>query len=241
MNSTTSSRGALSSTSSSICSTSSVDVASSLNKQMYAAVLQKNDAALRAAIMDGADVDHRHENYGPGNTALIGASFNGWVEGVSILIDQGANVDEVNSYGENALLCCASHGTKDVAQVLLLSDCVLSIQANNGETAQERAEQNNFTEIVEMIDGCVKRRMDKVASDHKSAEEARLYRERLTDIELFLKKLDVYERVWPTLQQEAIMDMKTLGQLSQQDFRSIGILLGDIVRIGRGLAEREAI
>jgi len=224
MNSTTSSRGALSSTSSSICSTSSVDVASSLNKQMYAAVLQKNDAALRAAIMDGADVDHRHENYGPGNTALIGASFNGWVEGVSILIDQGANVDEVNSYGENALLCCASHGTKDVAQVLLLSDCVLSIQANNGETAQERAEQNNFTEIVEMIDGCVKRRMDKVA-----------------DIELFLKKLDVYERVWPTLQQEAIMDMKTLGQLSQQDFRSIGILLGDIVRIGRGLAEREAI
>eukprot|EP00040_Diaphanoeca_grandis_P018759 m.98701 g.98701 ORF g.98701 m.98701 type:complete len:243 (-) comp27090_c0_seq1:446-1174(-) len=242
MHSTTSSRSAFTSTSSSVFSnSSSTSMGDTMNKQMYTAVLQQNTAALNAAIADGADIDFQHESYGPGNTALIGACFNGFVEGVQTLIEHGADLDVVNSYHESGLIYTASHGTTEVAKMLLDHGADVTILADNGESAEDRAVRNGHNEIAALINAAVKRRSDKIALEAKQSEEARLYLERLSDIELFLKKIDVYERVWPTLQQEAIMDMKTLGQLSQQDFRSIGILLGDVVRIGRGLAERDTM
>ena len=87
------------------------------------------------------------------------------------------------------------------------------------------------------------------------------------DVEQFLEKLKIKESCWPKLQTQgklldcirglsfifieytccicpfatAITDMETLQDLTQDDLKSIGLLLGDANKIVRGLKEEKRV
>jgi len=61
------------------------------------------------------------------------------------------------------------------------------------------------------------------------------------DVEQFLERLKIKDSCWPKLQTQAITDMDTLQDLSQDDLKSIGLLLGDANKIVRGLKEEKRI
>lgn len=192
-----------------------------INNELYVAVREKNNAAMSAAFAEGADVDFHHPGFGPGNTALIGASFGGWLEGVEDLLKvYSADINAQNDYGETALVYAASHGFLEVVNFLLRNQCNPYIETRSGETAMTRAEKYNYTEIAQAIESDIERRA-----------------KRQSDVESFLERMNMHARCWDQLKAEAITDMATLGALSQNDLRSIGVLLGDASRITRHFAD----
>ena len=85
------------------------------------------------------------------DTALIYASENGHKEVVEVLLDNGADVNAYNNYGNTALMMASSKGHIKIVEMLLEKEADLDAKNNDGETALIIANENEHKEVVEML------------------------------------------------------------------------------------------
>ena len=95
-----------------------------------------------------ADIEQRD---GAGNTALLGVCFKGYTALAIWLIEQGANVNAVNSMGATALIYAATFNRVDIVSLLLKHGADATVKDARGNTALDHAEMQEFNEIVEKL------------------------------------------------------------------------------------------
>lgn len=107
-------------------------------------------AAVAASVLNS----HADPNLaGPGgSTPLEDAALKGFAEIVSLLLDHGARVDQVNSdSGATALYVAASFGRKNVVDLLLDHGANPSLCGTNQKTPLEAALANGYSEVAEKL------------------------------------------------------------------------------------------
>ena len=86
-----------------------------------------------------------------GNTALLIAAKNGFVDVVSVLITAGANKEAKNNLGETALILATNNGHIPVILSLIQSRVNLNSQADNRDTALILSVKNNKLDIANLL------------------------------------------------------------------------------------------
>jgi ankyrin repeat protein len=72
-------------------------------------------------------------------------------EVLSLLIDNGAKVDEKNKYGETALMNAARWGRKENVGLLIDEGADINAKTKSGETALEFAAYSHHIDVVELL------------------------------------------------------------------------------------------
>lgn len=86
-------------------------------------------------------------------TPLMAAAFENAQKVVRFLVENGANVNTVNSEGMSALMLAAGNGSKEVAEILLSHGADPQLKSKNGWTARVYALMRNHEDIAETLDG----------------------------------------------------------------------------------------
>ena len=86
-----------------------------------------------------------------GSTALIWAADNGHTEICSLLVENGADVNQKNNNGYTALIWAASNGHKEVCSLLIENGADVNQKNNDGYTALILAAENGHTEICSLL------------------------------------------------------------------------------------------
>ena len=82
---------------------------------------------------------------------LISAAQKGDIDIVRILLDNGANINFKDNYGDTALMWASIEGHTDIVQLLLDMGANLYLQNNHGTTAILLASSNGNTDVVELL------------------------------------------------------------------------------------------
>eukprot|EP00040_Diaphanoeca_grandis_P015827 m.81221 g.81221 ORF g.81221 m.81221 type:complete len:254 (+) comp25398_c1_seq2:140-901(+) len=101
-----------------------------------------------------------------------------------------------------------------------------------------RFQQEN-TRWKQQVSTSSKRKTSTASKIKKAAKSKKIKPSK--DVEQFLERLKIKDKCWAKLQTQAITDMSTLQDLTQDDLRSIGLLLGDANKICRGLKEEKRV
>ena len=70
-----------------------------------------------------------------GNTALLWSAYNGQLDCVKFLLQQGADIHDKNENGDTALLYSAYNGHLDCLKFLVQQGADIHTRANDGNTA----------------------------------------------------------------------------------------------------------
>ena len=81
---------------------------------------------------------------------MVAAAYNA-KKVATLLVENGANVNAVNSEGISALMIAASKGSKEVTEILLAHGADTQIRAENGWTAFVHALANNHADIAKLL------------------------------------------------------------------------------------------
>ena len=84
-------------------------------------------------------------------TAL--AATKGFTEMAKLLIDNGASVNAVTTYGATALMAACRNRQAPMVKLLLASGADAALKDENGETAIDHAKRAGEQAIVEMLQG----------------------------------------------------------------------------------------
>lgn len=113
------------------------------------AVYNNNAEAVNFLISNGAKVDAQDMS---GNTALMGATFKGYVNMVDLLLNVGkANVNQVNANGASALIFAATFGQNEIVTKLLTAGADREIKDSRGKTAKDHAVMQENETIIKML------------------------------------------------------------------------------------------
>lgn len=113
------------------------------------AVYNNNAEAVKFLISKGAKVDAQDMS---GNTALMGATFKGYVNMVDILLSEGkANVNQINANGASALIFAATFGQKEIVEKLIAEGADVTIKDSRGKTAKDHAVMQENESIVNIL------------------------------------------------------------------------------------------
>jgi len=115
-------------------------------------VCKTGDKEACKAILENEDVDVNLQNK-YGDTALIGAAYNGYTEIVELLLAHPEiDVNAQNAYGITALINAAENGRTGIVKVLLAHPEIdVNLQDVYGCTALIEAAEQGHTEIVKML------------------------------------------------------------------------------------------
>jgi ankyrin repeat protein len=120
-----------------------------MNEQLIDAASMGDDATVDRLLTEGADVDAQDSD---GNTALMGASFWGYMEVVHTLLNARAKVNVRSKLGDTALIIVAEEGHTEFVRTLLAVDGIkVNTQNKSGQTALMVASLRGHTEIVRML------------------------------------------------------------------------------------------
>uniref|UniRef100_A0A5S6Q9W7 ANK_REP_REGION domain-containing protein n=1 Tax=Trichuris muris TaxID=70415 RepID=A0A5S6Q9W7_TRIMR len=97
-----------------------------------------------------ADVNIRTKQHG--QTAIMLAASHGKIDAVTMLIENGADVNMQDEDGSTALMCAAEHGHKEIVRLLLdLPQIEASMVDKEGSTALAIAVENGYKDIGLLI------------------------------------------------------------------------------------------
>lgn len=88
---------------------------------------------------------------GVGNTPLIIVAANGYKNIVKYLLDNGANINELNYNEESALIFAIKNDKVDVVSLLITEGADINLKNNDGDTTLCIAAQSGYKEIVELL------------------------------------------------------------------------------------------
>ena len=115
----------------------------------HLAAWKGNTNMLRILLDLGADVNWK--NPGWNDTPLYWAAMIGQREAAALLIERGADLNAQISDGMTSLAYAAYRGHQSVVALLLEKGADTSIRDNQGLTAAERANEQRFTGIANLI------------------------------------------------------------------------------------------
>jgi len=95
----------------------------------------EGDLATVRELIKTTFVDTTEGSVFGGTTPLIVAARYGHKDIVQILLENGANIDHQDNYGQTALMYAANFGLKDVVQLLLDRGANRTLKTNGGNTA----------------------------------------------------------------------------------------------------------
>lgn len=129
----------------------SINVAKAdINEQLYLNVKLNNYENVKSAIKLGGDVNYKDKF---GDPLLILASAKGFLQIVELLIDNDANVNNVNFNGETALIIAATNNNLDLVKLLINEGANIDQADNKGFTPLLAAViKNNFEIVKELLD-----------------------------------------------------------------------------------------
>ncbi len=107
-----------------------------------------DEAALRALVLDGVDVN---ATAGDGSTALLWASHRDLPESVALLIEAGADVNRANDLGATPLWAAGENGGVAVAGLLLDAGADPNRALRHGETPLMAAARAGSARVAEML------------------------------------------------------------------------------------------
>ena len=114
------------------------------------ATLKTQPKVVNILLDKEADV-HAQDNYG--NTALHVVATTGHLYILITLLGNGSDINAQNNHGETALLLAASTGHLYTVNTLLDngSDIYIDVPNNNGQTALSWAEENRYSDILQVL------------------------------------------------------------------------------------------
>jgi ankyrin repeat protein len=112
------------------------------------AVVRRDVATVQSLLQKGVDVNAKDKS---GNTALIQASFNGYMEEMRVLISGGADVNARGKKNATALMAACSSRRLEVVEMLLQAGADMRAKTDDGKTALEFAHQVKSDSVVEAI------------------------------------------------------------------------------------------
>lgn len=113
---------------------------------------------MRAAIAAGADANHNDGDL------LYMAAYGGFVEGVELLLGQGANPNAKISSGHSALMEAARDGNTRIVQLLLDAGADIHAKQDDGRTALHHAAERGRGATIRLL---LDRGADPMATDNK--------------------------------------------------------------------------
>jgi len=120
-----------------------------LQKQsILGALLRKDIETAKKIIEKGADVNQKDKD---GNTALIYASKNEYIDIVNALLEKGADVNQKDKDGNTALIYASSYGYIDIVNALLEKGVDVNQKNKDGSTALIYASISAYIDIVNAL------------------------------------------------------------------------------------------
>jgi len=131
------------------------------------AALEGDVPMLTSIIASGVNIEAPHPK--DGQTSLMYASSNGYLDAMDVLIKAGANLDGKDKFGFTALMVAATTGEADAIRSLLASGAKVDATDNFGNTALFKAREQKNAEAAQVLEDFM--RTGGVAPPH-SAEAA---------------------------------------------------------------------
>lgn len=116
------------------------------------AVAEGNTEVVTTLIKSGANVNAKNQL---GRTSLMFSSKYGFYSITKILLEHGANTDDIpnDKEGWTAMIAAAYEGHNDIVNLLLSHGADKNIQDKNGKTALMWAEERGNTRVTEILKG----------------------------------------------------------------------------------------
>lgn len=118
-------------------------------RNLYNAIMCKQETEALALIADGADVNWKDPTYEA--SVLLVACNRGLINLVNVLVEKGADVNAQQSYGYTCLITAAYGGHADVVKKLLESGADKNVKNKAGQTALELAEKSGHADVVKLL------------------------------------------------------------------------------------------
>ncbi len=112
------------------------------------ALLKGDNDALHRMLLSGTDPNTRDTERQP---LIVLAARNGLGAGVDLLLSNRARVDELDAFGNTALMWAADRGHTDIVRRLLGAGANPNLQNNQGTTALIRAAKEGQAQAVEAL------------------------------------------------------------------------------------------
>ncbi len=126
---------------------------------------------VRILIEKGASPDETNSSGVPLISLAASRSDSEGLEMVKMLVEKGADINQLDPRGKNALFYAAKIGNKDIVGYLLDNKIRYSATDNSGNTARVAAYQTGNYEIVEMLDNFVRGQNEAVRKQYESANK----------------------------------------------------------------------
>jgi len=121
-------------------------------QEIFDYIEQSSLTEVKRCIKNGIDVNFQ---YDLGVTVLMYASYNGEIEIVKYLIDNGANINlqskHDGKYGFSALTEASRNGHIEVVKYLIDNGADINLQINYGYTALIEASRNGHIEVIKYL------------------------------------------------------------------------------------------
>jgi hypothetical protein len=123
--------------------------ASTQENELITAAGKDDLSRVKALLDNGTDVKVKTEH---GGTALMRASFYGYLDVVQILLSSGAEINAKTNDGRTALMYASLNGHLDVVQALLAKGADVNVkETEDGESALMVSSQNGHLEVVRAL------------------------------------------------------------------------------------------
>jgi ankyrin repeat protein len=117
---------------------------------LHAAILERNEEAVRLLIAHGADVKARNL---AGSTILHYGASEGLTGVISLLLEKGADVNAQDNDDDTPLHSAALRGHKDAVELLLAHGADPKIQNSRNRTPLDEAARRGHTEVAGLLRG----------------------------------------------------------------------------------------
>lgn len=119
------------------------------NRRLWTAICSGSVGGLTQALMDGADVINKPNQYG--YTPLLEACFRGHTALIKLLLDHGAHINQTDSDGDTPLVQACLKGNTALVELLLNRGADVNQSVRYGGTPLLGACRNGHTGIVKRL------------------------------------------------------------------------------------------
>ena len=119
-----------------------------IHQKLFEACQFGKTAEAKSLIAGGAPVDWQN---GHGQAPLHGASANGYLDIMMLLLENKCNLNITDKYGDTPLILAAYINKMDIVRALVEAGCDMTIRGEENKTAAEWAKQMGHHAIAEYL------------------------------------------------------------------------------------------
>lgn len=131
----------------------SEEEATKLGKELLETITKKgyndNHKAIIQLIYDGADIEYKEEKNG--NYPLLICARKNYLKTFIVLLNAGANINQVNNFLTTATMASAKYGNKEILEILIIMGADINARYLDGDTALSSAKLHDNVECFNML------------------------------------------------------------------------------------------